>query len=112
MTPNGHKGQRRKRPATASAVSRRGLKSPPVSHSRGTGRYTGRAVGPTPSPQWFPAAIVAFIVAGVVIVMASYWGLPAGGVRFGGLAVGSVLVPIGFRGRNKIPVINSSQSGK
>jgi hypothetical protein len=39
---------------------------------------------------------VALIVAGVVVVMAAYWGLPAGGVRIAGLAVGSLLFLSGF----------------
>lgn len=90
MTAKSSREQRRNRPATAAASSRR-VKSAPASHDRRSGRYTDRAVGPKPSPPWFPAAIVALIVSGVVVVMAAYWGLPAGGVRIAGLAAGSLL---------------------
>ena len=91
MTAKSSRPRRRNRPATAAAASSRRVKSPPPSHGRRSGRYTDRVVGPNPSPPWFPAAIVGLIVAGVVVVMAAYWGLPAGGVRIAGLAAGSVL---------------------
>ena len=91
MTPKSSRPQRRNRPAKAAAAGSRRVKSPPASHNRRSGRYTDRAVGPRPSPPWFPAAIVALIVSGVVVVMGAYWGLPAGGVRIAGLAAGSVL---------------------
>lgn len=96
MTPKSRREQSSSRPTTAAAAGSRRVKSLPASHNRRTGRHTDRAVGPKPSPPWFPAAIVTLIVAGVVVVMASYWGLPAGGVRIAGLAVGSMLFLSGF----------------
>lgn len=96
MTPKSGRGQSRNRLAKACDAASRRVKSPPASDNRRTGRYTDRTVGPKPSPSWFPAAIAALIVSGVVVVMAAYWGLPTGGVRIAGLVAGSVLFLSGF----------------
>lgn len=49
-----------------------------------------------PSPRWTPVAIIALIVVGVVIIMASYFGLSSGGTQLLYLLAGAVCVAAGF----------------
>lgn len=74
-------GRRRTKPATRDQTPRR----------RG-----GRPEAPTPSPPWLPIAILVSLVAGTIVVMASYWGLPGGVQQLSVMAAGALLFLAGL----------------
>lgn len=66
------------------------------------GRYSPPVTPEPPSsPWWLPVLIIVLFVGGVVIVMTSYFGLPASGARTLYLLLGGAFVVAGFMAATK-----------
>ena len=89
------------RPGILGGMARpdRGRRSPAA--TRRVANSSGRHTPPTPrayrvSPTWVPVFIITSLICGVVIVMASYFGLQPGGIRILALLVGGGLFLAGL----------------
>lgn len=89
----------RRHPPAAPPLRRRVKAAPARNHGRPerSGRHTATPGAPAPSPGWYPIAIIALLIIGVVVIMASYWGLrSSGSSEVAGLGIGAALVLAGL----------------